>query len=254
MVSRVAPASPVRRVDGLSGWDGSLGGAHALQSALAAQVQLSDGYPRSIRTVGGFSATALDGGRVVRAAGVVLDAQTLQPLYRHSCDVATQVPYVRELLGFRVLPALLRVAHALPIRPDVSLVDGHGVAHPRRFGLASHFGIASGLATVGVGRAALSGGYDEPGSAVGDRTRVFDGDQQVGWALRTRSGAGVVFISPGHLVSLAGSLELALRFQARHRLPEPVHLAAKLAGPVPAGAEHVRSATAAHRPHSLQPR
>lgn len=229
MVSRFAPGPGARPGCGLSGWDGSLGGALALQATLASQVQLSDAFPSGIRTVGGFSAASFDGGRVVRAAGVVLDAQTLQPLYQHACEMTTHVPYVRELLGFRVLPAMLEAHDALPILPDVALVDGHGIAHPRRFGLASHFGVATGLPTIGIGRALLSGNHDEPGAASGSSRRLFDGDQQIGWALRTRPGTAAVFVSPGHRVSLASALELALRFQTRHRLPEPTHIAGRLA-------------------------
>lgn len=248
----VAQGFEIRRapLDLLGGWDGSARDARRLQSARAASVQLSDGFHRPPRTIAGFSVTTVDGGETVRAAGVLLDAQTLQPLHQRVVDVPSQARFRRTLLDFRVLPALLDALSALHCRPDLAFVDGHGIAHPRRLGVASHFGLASGLPTIGVARERLTGGHAEPGDTAGDSARLYDGDQQVGWAVRTRSGASPVFVSPGHKVSLASALELALRFGGRHRLPVPAHLAQQLVAQSPRPWPPVTAGRRTHAAHS----
>lgn len=224
-------APPGSHAGDFPGWDGTEFGARALQSELAGQVQLSDGFRTALRTVAGFSASAAGDGDTVRAAGVLLDVQTLQPLHTEIREVAAPLPYVRELLGFRALPALLETLAALPHAPDLAMIEGHGIAHPRRCGLATHFGLATGLPTLGVARDRLAGVFAEPGPAVGDASRLCDGDQHIGWAIRTCGEAAPVFVSPGHRVSLASALELSLRLHSRHRLPEPVRLARQLTAP-----------------------
>lgn len=220
---------PVWTAGEFPGWDGTEFGARALQSELAGRVQLSDGFRTALRTVAGFSVNAAGDDDTVRAAGVLLDAQTLQPLHTDLRTVPAALPYVRELLGFRVLPAMLETLAALPHAPDLVMVEGHGIAHPRRCGLATHFGLATGLPTIGIARKCLAGAFTEPGIGTGEASRLCDGDQQIGWAVRTRSDAAPVFVSPGHRVSLASALELCLRLHGRHRLPEPVRLARQLA-------------------------
>jgi deoxyribonuclease V len=222
-----APRAP--EAGAFPGWDGTEYGARTLQSELAGRVQLSDGFRTTLHTVAGFSVDASGDGDSVRAAGVLLDAQTLQPLHTEVRDAPAPLPYRRELLGFRALPVMLETLAALPGAPDLALVEGHGIAHPRRCGLATHFGLATGLPTVGVARDRLAGAFTEPGTAAGEASRLCDGDQQIGWAVRTRTDAAPVFVSPGHRVSLASALELCLRLSGRHRLPEPVRLARQLA-------------------------
>lgn len=229
MVSRWPDTSPGWDAGDFPGWDGTELGARELQSELAGQVQLSDGFRTALRTVAGFSASADGDSGTVRAAGVLLDVQTLQPLHTDVREVSAPLPYVRELLGFRVLPAMLETLAALPHTPDLAMIEGHGIAHPRRCGLATHFGLTTGLPTIGVARDRLAGAFAEPGAAVGDATRLCDGDQHIGWAVRMRSESMPVFVSPGHRVSLASALELSLRLHACHRLPEPVRLARQLA-------------------------
>lgn len=218
---------------GLAGWDGTEDGARALQCTLAGEVQLGDGFRNTLTTVGGFSACSAGDGRRVRAAAVLLDLQTLQPLHADVREVDAPLPYVRELLGFRALPALLQALDALPYRPEVAFVEGHGIAHPRRCGLASHFGLASGVPTIGVAVQRLAGAAAAPGPMPGDATHLRDGDQQVGWSLRTRDGAPPVFVSPGHRVSLKSALDLSLRALQATRLPRPLDLAHRLVNDAP---------------------
>lgn len=213
---------------GLAGWDGTEHGARALQCTLAGEVHLGDGFRSTLTTVGGFSACNA-GERRVRAAAVLLDLETLQPLHVDVRELEAPLPYVRELLGFRALPALLAVLDALPYRPEVAFVEGHGIAHPRRCGLASHFGLASGVPTIGIACDRLAGSAPDPAPLAGDATRLHDGDQQIGWSVRTRAERRPVFVSPGHRVSLNSALELSLRTLHGQRLPRAVHLAHRLA-------------------------
>jgi deoxyribonuclease V len=228
-VRRMSDTSLCGSAGDFPGWDGTEYSARELQNELAAQVQLSDGFRTTLCTVAGFSASADGDTGTVRAAGVLLDAQTLQPLHTDVREAPAPLPYVRELLGFRVLPAMLETLAALPRAPDLAMIEGHGIAHPRRCGLATHFGLATGLPTIGIARDRLAGAFTEPGIAIGDASRLLDGDQQIGWAVRMRSESAPVFVSPGHRVSLASALELSLRLHSRDRLPEPVRLARQLA-------------------------
>jgi len=234
--------------DGFPEWNGTAEGARDLQARLATQVQLADaGRPRLL-TVAGVSAVAIDGGRSVRAAAVLLDAQTLQPLHQNVVECPSRVPYLRSLLDFRILPAMREALAPFQDSADLVLVDGHGIAHPRRLGVASHLGVSSGLPTVGVGRSALHGTHESTDEIAGAHARLRDGDQQIGWVVRTRSGHPPVYASPGHRVSLSGTLELVLRLRTRHRLPEPVHLARRLALPAAPIWKMRRAPSAVHSP------
>ncbi|UWX03544.1 deoxyribonuclease V [Pseudoxanthomonas sp. NC8] len=211
------------------GWDGSFAGARTLQESLAAQVSLADGFRIPLRTIAGFDVGFEDQGQTTRAAVVLLDASTLQPLESHLARTPTSMPYVPGLLSFRELPALLQALAALSRTPDLVMVDGKGIAHPRRLGIAAHFGVATGLPSIGVAKTLLSGHFDEPGPAPGDHSAIIHRGETVGHALRSKARCRPLIVSPGHRVSLPGALELVLRCLAGYRLPEPTRLADRLA-------------------------
>ncbi|MEE7546549.1 endonuclease V, partial [Xanthomonas sp. Kuri4-1] len=126
-------------------WDGSVVQARRLQHALARQVVLDDAVPAEPAWLAGFDVGFEDEGRTTRAAAVLLDARTLQPLETCIARVPTSMPYVPGLLSFRELPALLQALAQLSRRPDLVFVDGQGIAHPRRLGIAAHFGVVTDL-------------------------------------------------------------------------------------------------------------
>ena len=109
--------------------------------------------------------------------------------------------------------------------PDLLICDGHGRAHPRRFGLACHVGVATGLPTLGVAKSILVGEHREPAERRASRTRLVHRGEVVGYALRTRSAVRPVFVSVGHRVDLPSALREVLAWARPYRLPEPQRLA-----------------------------
>jgi deoxyribonuclease V len=203
--------------------------ARALQLELANAVVLRDGFANPLRTVAGFDVGFEESGTITRAAAVLLDAVTLQPLDTRIVRIATSMPYIPGLLSFRELPGLLEVLAQLPQVPDLAFVDGHGVAHSRRLGIAAHFGVASRLPTIGVARKVLLGTAAALHQTRGAYTPLRDGQQQIGWVLRSKPGCNPLFVSPGHRVAMASAAELVMRFVTTYRLPEPTRLAGCIA-------------------------
>src|SRR5690606_1274582 len=133
------------------------------------------------------------------------------------------------LLSFRELPALRQALDELPQRPDLLFVDGQGIAHPRRLGIAAHLGVAVDLPSIGVAKTLLVGAAGPLGERRGDRVELLDQGEQLGWMLRSRERVRPLVISPGHRVSLASAPDLVMRYVTRYRLPEPTRLADRLA-------------------------
>lgn len=187
------------------------------------------------------SATGVDvgfesGGEITRAALVTLSLPDLQLLDRALARQPTRFPYVPGLLSFRELPAILEALEGLERTPELLLCDGQGIAHPRRFGIASHLGLLTGLPSIGVGKSRLVGRYEEPGPDKGDWSPLRDGEEVVGAVLRTRIGVKPIFVSIGHRVSLETAIARVLACTPRFRLPETTRQADRLAsgGRVPA--------------------
>lgn len=211
-------------------WDGSVTQARALQATLAAQVLVKDGFASPLRTVAGLDVGFEDEGAVTRAAAVLLDADTLQVLDTQVARIPTNMPYVPGLLSFRELPALLLAFDQLGARPDLVFLDGQGIAHPRRLGIACHFGVATGLPSIGVAKKILTG---TAGTQLHDMRGAFvplrDGREQIGWLLRSKLRCNPLVVSPGHRVAMGSAAELVMRFVTTYRLPEPTRLADRLA-------------------------
>ena len=211
------------------GWDGTVAGARALQEELARTVRLQDDFASPLRLIAGMDVGFEENGRITRAVAVLLDAQTLQPLAEVLVRRPTSMPYVPGLLSFRELPALLQALRELPQEPDLLLVDGHGIAHPRRLGIAAHLGVASGLPSIGVAKQILVGTHGELGMQRGEQVELFDRGEWIGTVLRSKDGVRPLIVSPGHRVALASAAQMVLRCVVRHRLPEPTRLADRLA-------------------------
>lgn len=211
-------------------WDGDIPAARALQVDLAQQLVLRDQFPQPLRTIAGFHVDFEDGGATTRAAAVLMDADTLDVIDQQVVRLTTRVPYIPDLLSFSELPALLAALALLPRAPDLAFINGHGIAHPHRLGIAAHFGVVANLPSIGVARDILIG---ESRTNLHDMRGAFtplrDGDAQIGWVLRSKPGCQPLIISPGHRVAMASAPELVMRFVTRHRLPETTRLADQLA-------------------------
>lgn len=168
-------------------------------------------------------------GTITRAAAVLIDATTLQPVRSAVARLPTTMPYIPGVLAFRELPALIAALRKLDAEPDLVFVDGQGIAHPRRLGVAAHFGVVTGLPTIGVAKRRLVGDAVAPGPARGDHSALRMAGEQVGWVVRSKVGCLPLYLSPGHRVSVAATLPETLACLARHRLPEPTRLADRLA-------------------------
>ena len=216
-------------------WDGDTAALRAQQAGLTGDVVLRDGLPTPLRTIAGFDVGFEDDGATTRAAAVLLDADTLDVIDQQVARLPTRMPYIPGLLSFRELPALLDTLALLQHAPDLAFIDGHGIAHPRRLGIAAHFGVVTGLPSIGVAKKKLVGDYASLHDMRGAFTplRVAspgrDPGEQIGWALRSKPGCLPLFVSPGDKVSMAACPELVMDFVTRYRLPEPTRLADRLA-------------------------
>ena len=209
-------------------WDGSVAAARSLQVELARRVSLRDDFPEP-RVLAGIDVGFEEEGTITRAAVVLLDAGTLLPIESHIARVETSMPYVPGLLSFRELPALMAALAMLTRTPDLVFVDGQGIAHPRRLGIAAHFGVATGLPAIGVAKKVLAGRYDEPGPAPGDRAVLMHRGEQIGWALRSKPRCNPLIVSPGHRISMDTAVAWVMRTLKGYRLPEPTRLADRIA-------------------------
>lgn len=208
----------------MHGWQVSVAGARALQLQLRERVVERDRLGR-VRSVAGVDVSYDRGKPDLFAAVVVLDARTFEVLEVAGERRDARFPYVPGYLSFRELPAVLGAFGKLARRPDLVICDGHGRAHPRRFGLACHLGVWLDVPSIGCAKSRLCGSHREPGPRRGASTRLLDGDEVIGRALRTRAGVKPIFASVGHRVSLATAERQLLRLAPRYRLPEPIRAA-----------------------------
>lgn len=210
-------------------WPGGVPAARAVQDRLAAQVCLHDERRRPPRWLAGLDMGFEQAGAITRAGAVLLEAGTLRPVRTAVARVPTTMPYIPGVLAFRELPALIAALRLLDAEPDLVFVDGQGISHPRRLGVAAHFGVVTGLPTIGVAKRRLVGDALPPGPARGDHAPLSLDGVQVGWVLRSKPGCLPLYVSPGHRVSVAAALAETIACLGRHRLPEPTRLADRLA-------------------------
>lgn len=204
-------------------WDGSDARARALQVALAARVQVRDGFRSPLRTVAGLSARETPRG--VEAVAVLLDATSLALVATRRASRPAQGE-ASAPASFRWLAAMRAALDALPEPPDLVFVDGHGRADPSPLGIASHVGLAGGLPTIGVADTPSAGTSPRTHDTRGAYTALRDErGRQLGWSLRSHADAPTLVVSPGHRVALASVADLVMRFTRTHRLPEPIRIA-----------------------------
>lgn len=159
------------------------------------------------------------------AAVVVCDLKTRQVVASASVAEPIRFPYVPGLLSFRELPPILKAIEKLTGEFDAIVVDGHGRAHPRGLGIASHLGLWLDVPTIGLAKTRLCGTFEEPAAEPGSTTPLMLQEKTVGLALRTRKKAGPIFVSVGHKCRLEDALKLALRLTDNRRIAWPVRAA-----------------------------
>jgi len=212
----------------LHGWDLTPKEAIALQTALCGCVVRKDRIG-AVRRVAGVDVGFEQDGRVTRAAVAVLDFPDLALVEQVVVRAATAFPYVPGLLSFREAPAVLAAFEEIRVAPDLILYDGQGIAHPRRFGIASHVGLLLDCPSIGVAKSRLVGEHRMPATRRGAWTPLRDAGEVIGAVLRTRAGVKPLYVSIGHRVSLETAVRWTMACVTRYRLPETTRWAHRLA-------------------------
>lgn len=209
-------------------WKVTASEAIAIQHELRRHV-VTENQLGPVETVAGVDVGFPDS-QTARAAVVVLRWPALKPLDYAVAQVPLEFPYVPGLLSFREVPAVLAAMDRLRVWPDLFIFDAHGLAHPRRMGLASHAGLLLDWPSIGCAKSRLTGAYVEPGVERGDWSPLMDGDERIGAVVRTRAKVKAVYVSSGHKVDLETAIRYVLDCAPRYRLPETTRYAHRVAG------------------------
>jgi deoxyribonuclease V len=175
--------------------------------------------------VAGVDVSGEDGEGYLHAAVVVTEVPSMKVKQIAHSISRPVFPYVPGLLSFREIPALTEAFKSVCEPPDILMVDGQGLAHPRRFGLACHLGVLLGLPSIGCAKSRLIGSYDMPGEDKGAWSPLVDRDEIIGAALRTKKGVRPIFISAGNLINLPDALNWVIQCGRGYRIPEPTRIA-----------------------------
>jgi deoxyribonuclease V len=205
-------------------WPTDLAAAANVQRALRGQVVVGGGAPDLTR-LGGVDVSNTPGTDWCHAAAVSLAWPGLDLLETAGASAVPAFPYVPGFLSFREVPVLWAALAGLASLPEVIVVDGHGLAHPRRFGIACHLGVLLDRPTIGCAKRILVGRHEPLAPEAGSRQPLLHRGDLVGYALRTRTGVQPVYVSVGHRLAPEAAVELVWQAVRRHKLPEPTRLA-----------------------------
>ncbi|HEX8874568.1 MAG TPA: deoxyribonuclease V [Nitrosospira sp.] len=209
-------------------WHVSPQEAVTIQERMRCLVETADRLSE-ILSVAGVDVRFDEGGRIAHAAAAVLSFPDLRLIDEAAAQRPVVFPYVPGLFAFRELPAVLDALDRLRQWPDLILCDGHGIAHPRRFGMACHLGVLLDRPAIGVAKTRLTGGHIEPPREGGSWVPLQDGTEVIGAVLRTRTGVKPVYVSIGHRLTLQTAIRLVMACTTRYRLPETTRQAHRLA-------------------------
>ncbi len=217
------------RVESLHSWQVSTIQALEIQQRLATQVSKKSAVTTP-RFIAGVDISTGKGEGMATGAVVVLNYPELSVVETKVARGKLNFPYIPGLLSFRESPLTLAACQQLTIAPDLILVDGQGIAHPRRLGLASHLGLLLNTPTIGCAKSLLCGSHEAPSIEPGNYTEVVDKGEIIGVALRTKHGVKPVYVSIGHKVDLQTAIYWITKCCHGYRLPEPTRLAHLAAG------------------------
>ncbi len=208
----------------LHSWQVTPTEARIIQTKLRSEI-IKTRLPDNLKLIAGADISYDRGSDILYSTIVVSELPDL-----HIIEIATAVtevnfPYIPGLLSFREGPAVLKAWEKLEYDPDAVIFDGHGLAHPRRFGLACHLGLWLDIPAIGCAKSCLIGEYAVPGQQQGDYSMLLDREEIIGQVLRTRTNVNPVFISTGHKIYLKEATEMVLRCTKGYRLPEPTRQA-----------------------------
>jgi deoxyribonuclease V len=212
-------------------WDLSYAQARQLQVDLARKVQFTP-LKKNPRVIAGLDCAFSKDGRRILAAVIVLRLPEFELVETVSAIRDVSFPYIPGLLSFREAPVCIDAVEKLQTRPDVFIIDGQGIAHPRRLGLAAHLGLFFDRPTIGCAKSRLTGIYQEPASEKGayrllkeEKGKHQGYSEIIGAVVRTRTNVKPVFVSVGHKCLLEDAIKITLTCTVKYRLPEPTRLA-----------------------------
>ncbi len=210
--------------DLLHRWDLTVSEAIALQRELATKV-ISKPLCRSVKKIVGLDAAFDEHVGQCYGVAVLWDVKCGEVLEVAYAVAPINFPYVPGLLSFREVPVLLKALYRLRGQPDLLLCDGQGIAHPRRFGLASHLGVIVGMPSIGCAKSRLIGTYEEPEQRRGATSILVYKGEPIGAVVRTRDKVRPVYVSIGHLITLPEAIQIVLSCARGYRVPEPTRIA-----------------------------
>lgn len=210
-------------VRALHSWDVSPQEAMAIQLRLCSRLRLNGAGP--FATVAGIDVSYDDTSKLMFAGVVVMSGDGRQVLETATAAARIRFPYIPGLLSFRETPAVIKAWTKLKALPDCLICDGHGLAHPRRFGLACHLGVLLRLPSIGCAKSLLVGTHRQPGKRRGSLEPLLDHGERIGAVLRTRHGVAPVFVSQGDRIGLDAAVQTVLDTCGGYRLPEPTRRA-----------------------------
>ena len=208
-------------------WPRDAADAIAIQHALRAQVRLKNRFDR-LELIAGIDCSYDIASNQSYAFIVLMRYTDLQPLATVRAELATEFPYIPGLLSFREIPVILEALKKLPHLPNLLMVDGQGVAHPRRLGIAAHLGILTDIPTIGVAKSKLVGHHTALAETKGSKSFLMDRGERIGTVVRSKANCLPLYISPGHAVDHDTAVTIVEHCLTRYRLPEPTRLADKI--------------------------
>jgi deoxyribonuclease V len=217
------------KVERLHDWQVDYTAALETQLRLAAQVSRW-GEVIAPRFIAGVDISVGKALGMATGAVVILDYPELRLVETKIVKGKLGFPYIPGLLSFREAPLILSACQQLTVTPDLILVDGQGIAHPRRLGLASHLGLFLDTPTIGCAKSRLCGSNEMPADEPGSYAELVDKGEIIGTVLRTRTGVKPIYVSIGHKVDLSTAIHWVLNCCRGYRLPEPTRLAHLAAG------------------------
>ncbi len=212
------------KVQYLHEWQVSSSEAIAIQERLVNRVSKKDEFS-AVHLIAGIDLSVSRFSKVGRAAVVVLDYPQLRLVESQTVENEIVFPYIPGLLSFREAPLVLKACEKLANTPDLILVDGQGIAHPRRMGLATHLGILLDTPAIGCAKSRLCGEHQPVGNNRGNFSELIHNDEIIGAVLRTKDDVKPLYISIGHRISLPAAIDWVLKCFGGYRLPEPTRLA-----------------------------
>lgn len=195
-----------------------------VQKKLRKKIEIAP-LDKEVKTVAGADISFDRGSEEIHAAIIVLKLPDLEPVARSLISDDMLFPYIPGLLAFRELPVLLKAWNQLPLKPDVLILDGHGLAHPRRMGIATHFGIEVDHPTIGCAKNILTGSHGKLGFNKGATADLVEEDEKIGFALRSRSKVNPIYVSPGHKLSFQNAYSITMKTLTKYKLPRTTRLA-----------------------------